>query len=169
MWRTLSLATALLIFPAMSHGQTTSNDSRTLRELLTEVQELRLDLRDLRATTATMERAEILVHRVDAQQAAVSGAFQRLETARASLVKVQDRRERLETDLKQATVAGHAFEDAAVKKTNDEAVAFLEAEIEGTSVQEDEAQAKVHEAEDQLRLEQTKLNELEKPGRETTR
>jgi len=148
----------LLIFPAAGYGQAASNDSGALRELLTEVRELR---RDLHATAGAMERAQILIHRVDAQQQAVARAFQRVETARANLAQIQKRRASLETNLKRLNDARSDNEDANQKRANEQTIEYLKGEIESEAGPEGDAQAKVNELEDQVRLEQAKLNDLE--------
>ena len=158
MWRAAWAAMILLIFPAAGYGQAASNDSGALRELLTEVRELR---RDLHATAGAMERAQILIHRVDAQQQAVARAFQRVETARANLAQIQKRRASLETNLKRLNDARSDNEDANQKRANEETIEYLKGEIESEAGPEGDAQAKVNELEDQVRLEQAKLNDLE--------
>jgi hypothetical protein len=71
----------LLVSSTPCFGQTTPGDSQTLQALLSEVRLLR---QDLRTTTVTAQRSQILIYRLQGQEAAVGRASQRLDEARSS-------------------------------------------------------------------------------------
>lgn len=66
---TLWLALVVLVFSPAAGAQTAPNDSQTLQSILKEIQKLR---EDLQATAVTVRRTEILLYRVQMQQAVVN-------------------------------------------------------------------------------------------------
>ena len=87
--RQLLFVLSLLLFPTACLAQTTPNDSKTLQSLLLEVRQLR---QDLQTTTIAGQRAQILIYRVQGQEAAVARASQRLDEFREKLARIQDER-----------------------------------------------------------------------------
>ena len=67
-----------LVFSTACFGQTTTGDSQTLQALLLEVRQLR---QDLQTTTIAGQRVQILIYRLQGQEAAVARASQRLDEA----------------------------------------------------------------------------------------
>src|SRR5260370_12717415 len=86
----------LLLFSTACFGQTTPGDSQTLQALLSEVRQLR---QDLQTTTIAAQRAQILIYRLQGQEAAVARASQRLDEARETLARIQDERKPVPTDV----------------------------------------------------------------------
>src|SRR6202158_2581970 len=72
--------------PAATLGQAPASDAQTLQALLTEVRELR---RDLRASLARIQVVQILLSRLQTQQAVVTRASDRLNDARSRLAGAQ--------------------------------------------------------------------------------
>jgi hypothetical protein len=77
---------SLLLFPTACFGQSNSSDSQTLQALLLEVRQLR---QDLQTTTIAGQRAQILIYRLQGQEAAVARVSQRLDEAREKLARIQ--------------------------------------------------------------------------------
>src|SRR5271165_460159 len=88
----------LLLSSTACFGQTTPGDSQTLQALLSEVRQLR---QDLQTTTIAAQRAQILLYRLQGQEAAVARASQRLDEARQKLEGIQAERKHIATELKQ--------------------------------------------------------------------
>jgi DNA repair exonuclease SbcCD ATPase subunit len=150
----------LLAFATLGLAQSTAStaaDSATLRDLLSEVRELR---QELRTTTTAVQRAQILFHRVDAQQAAVARAFQRFEGARNKLFDLQSGRKRTENQAQQFEALLNQTDNPAFRKQYEEALTQLRAGIANSAAGEQEQQAN-NELEDQARLAQSKLDDLE--------
>ena len=89
----LLLLCVFLSCPAVA-GQRTPTDSNTLRAILDEVHKLR---QDLQATSATVQRAQILLYRLRIQTDVVAQASQRREEARVMLAQMKSSREQLAT------------------------------------------------------------------------
>jgi len=142
---------------ASSFGQAASSDSQTLQALLTEVRDLR---QELRISLARTQRAQILPSRLLAQQAAVTRASERLNEARSKLADAQTHQKDVRNNLKR-------FEDALIDEQNPakqkelrDRINVSKAELEDATYVE-QCQATEIEAEQQLRPEQDKLNALE--------
>ncbi len=97
MHRSCLLIPVLSLFPAPIYGQSSSTDSQTLQALLAEVRQLH---HDLQTTTIAAQRAQILLYRLQGQEAIVARASQRLDDARARLAEVQSNRTKLTADIK---------------------------------------------------------------------
>jgi len=95
MWR---MFVVFLLCSNVLLGQSNSNDSSTLSELLTEVRQLRQDLRTI--STAT-QRYQLLIVRLQQQEVAVEQASRHLDGLRETLAKVKEQRRQAATDVKQ--------------------------------------------------------------------
>jgi chromosome segregation ATPase len=157
MHRTWRVILGLLFVSAPAFGQST--DSQTLQSILAEVRHLR---HDLQVTTVATQKAQILFHRVDAEESVVRLMQERVDTAQHALDQIRFDRKNRADKIKQLEdqKSNNEVPEAEVKGMDD-AVAQMKAMNETLAIQEQEAQAKLGDAEEQLRLEQGKLNDLE--------
>ena len=156
--RSSLFALGLLVCSPACLGQTNSDDSQTLRALLSEVHQLRLDLQ---TTTIAAQRAQILIYRLQSQEAAVARASQRLDDAREKLTRTQDERKHLATDVKQHEDFINNMENLSTQRKEIEAVLpQLKTRLESLENEEQQRQAREIEAEQQLRTEEVKLSDL---------
>jgi hypothetical protein len=137
--------------------------SDTLQALLAEVHQLRLDLQ---STTVTAQRVQILLYRVQLQQATVTRATARADDAHGKVEDAKRTQARVTQGLQQ-------LQDQETRLTNDPTAPadvskqihrqLLEAKQSLEIWQNDEQQwqAKEIEAQSQLRAEQARLNELQ--------
>src|SRR5438445_7888998 len=82
----LSLLPLILLLATTAFAQTNSNDSETLKSLLSEVRLLR---HDLQTTTVAAQRAQILVYRAQAQESVVRRMQERVDDTRSKLGQIQ--------------------------------------------------------------------------------
>ena len=150
------MSLAFYLSPAI-FGQATSTESQTLQALLLEVHQLRQDLQ-IAATAG--RRAQILIYRLHAQQAAVARASQRLEGAKSVLDQWQNQRKYAAFQIKRYEDMKERAESATERKQFDDAISELKAQVELTTPEEQEAQTKEIELAEQLRIEQAKLDQL---------
>jgi chromosome segregation ATPase len=162
MLRPYFLLVALLVAPGTARAQSTSIDSQYLHDLLGEVHQLR---HDLQTTTVALQRSQILLHRLEIQENAVNRATERRDAAQAKVTEVQDNRKEIAAFIKQTDDQADAS-----NKTNDVEnsrqtamlmVPQMKARLQSLDDNEQQAQVKLAEAEEQLRIEQSKLGELE--------
>jgi len=159
MHRVILFAMSLLLLAVGSACQTATSDSKTLQDLLAEVRQLR---QDLHSTTGAVERAQILVHRVEVEEYVVRAMRERVDNARSNLVHIQSEQRDRADRIKQVQDKLDSSDTSQVeRKPLEDALAQVKQSYESHTNDEREAQAKLTEFEDQLRLEQAKLSELE--------
>ena len=148
----------LLLISPDCFGQSTPGDSQTLQALLSEVRQLR---QDLQTTTIAGQRAQILIYRLQGQEAAVARASQRLDEARDKLARIQDERKHVAADVKQQEDFTSNLENPATQRKELEGVvARSKARLESLENQEQQLQAREIDAEQQLRAEEVRLSDL---------
>jgi chromosome segregation ATPase len=159
MHRSCFLIPVLLLIPAPMYGQSSSTDSQTLQALLAEVRQLH---QDLQTTTISAQRAQILLYRLQGQEAIVARASQRLDDARARLVEVQSNRTKLTADIKKYEELVSQTENSPTdRKQIEDLLPQLKAKLAALENEEQQRQTREIEAEDELRTERAKLGELQ--------
>ena len=129
-----------------------------LQALLAEVHQLRLDLQ---ATTVTAQRVQILLYRVQLQQATTARAANRAEDARGKLADAQKQHARAAADLQAVQEATRITTDAEKARALQAEATELKRQVDLWSAEEQQWQARDAEAQSQLRGEQAKLDELQ--------
>lgn len=152
------LALVLVLFPAAALGQTATNDSQTLQALLAEVRQLR---QDLRTATLAAQRAQILIYRLNAQEAAVVRVSQRLEDMRVRLDQMEAGRKHDANQIKKFEDAKEHLENPSERRNLDDIISNLKASIESMTSEEQELQSRKSELEEEFRTEQAKLGRLQ--------
>ena len=148
----------LLVLPVTALCQVNPTDSQTLQELLAEVRQLR---RELRTTTVAAQRAQILIYRVQAQQAVVTLVSQRVENDRSKLNQIQSEQKRFADAVKRLEdLRDNQTENERKEKQTDEQLTQVKLTLERLGKDEQEIQPHKIELEEQLRLEQAKLTQL---------
>ena len=156
--RSSLFALGLLLSSTACFGQTTPGDSQTLQALLSEVRQLR---QDLQTTTIAAQRAQILIYRLQGQEAAVARASQRLDEARDKLARIQDERKHVATDVKQHEDFISNTENPPTERKEVEAVLpRLKTKLESLESEEQQWQAREIETEQRLRAEEIRLSDL---------
>jgi DNA repair exonuclease SbcCD ATPase subunit len=157
MRRTFLLILFVFGISAAILGQATAPDSQTLQALLTEVRELR---QDLRSSLARIQSAQILLSRLQTQQAAFTRASERLSDARSKLADAQTHQKDVRINLKRFEDALSAEQNPVQQKELRDMINRAKSELEESTYVE-QCQATEIEADQQLRAEQDKLNALE--------
>jgi DNA repair exonuclease SbcCD ATPase subunit len=148
----------LLFFSTDCFGQTTSGDSQTLQALLSEVRQLR---QDLQTTTIAGQRSQILIYRLQGQEAAVARASQRLDEAREKLAGIQADRKHVAADIKrQEDFISNPENPATQRKEVEGMLSQLKTRVESLENQEQQLQTREIEAAQQLRAEEVRLSDL---------
>ena len=157
MRRTVFLVLAVFGLSATAFGQTAPNDPQTLQALLTEVHELR---QELRVSLARLQTAQILLSRLQTQQSVVTHASDRLDEARAKLESAQDRRQHETIEFKRLEDSLSSEENPAQKKLLQDEIVHFKSELDASTAAEQQAQAIENECELQLRNERDKLDAI---------
>jgi DNA repair exonuclease SbcCD ATPase subunit len=151
----------LLIFmcfgvATVTFAQTTPSDSQTLQSLLTEVRELR---QVLQVSLIKMQRAQILLSRLQIEEVAVTRASQHLDDSRSRLAEAQ-------LVLKsEAAEIKHLEEDppngGETPSQVEDALRRVKSDLENAKNEEQKRQTIETDTELQLRTEKDKLSTLE--------
>ena len=156
--RWLLLVVSVLFFSTPCFGQANQGDSRALQALLTEVRQLRQDLRTI---TVAAQRSQILIYRLQGQEAAVARASQRLDEAREMLAKTQDERKVVASDIKQnEDFASNSENSSTQRKSVESSLAEFKTRLQSLESEEQQRQSREIDAEQQLRVEEVRLSEL---------
>jgi chromosome segregation ATPase len=145
----------------VAFGQSSQTDSQTLRDLLAEIRSLR---DDVRASTVANQRLQILVYRLQVEQEAVARVLHQVDDAKAKLSDLELRRNGVASRLKRLQDARDSSDNNATAqevKDLEDSIASAKANLEILQNQEAQAQTIEMQAEEQLRIEQSKVNELE--------
>ncbi|HEY3618212.1 MAG TPA: hypothetical protein VGK96_15475 [Candidatus Sulfotelmatobacter sp.] len=157
MRQTFLLILLVVGIPAATLGQTPASDAQTMQALLTEIRELR---RDLRASLAQIQVVQILLSRLQTQQAVVTRASDRLNDARSKANDAQTHQKDLRTNMKRLEDALSAEQNPEQQKELRDRINAAKSELE-ESADVESLQAAEAEADQQLRIEQEKLSALE--------
>jgi chromosome segregation ATPase len=148
----------LLVFSTSCFGQTTPGDSQTLQALLSEVRLLR---QELRTTTVAAQRSQILIYRLQGQEAAVGRASQRLDEAREKLARTQDERKQAAFEVKRLEdFVSNTENPPTQRKALENRLSELKARLESLGSEEQQHQSREIDAEQQLRAEEVRLSDL---------
>ena len=151
-----------LFLSSSSSGQSTRstpNEPEGMQALVAEVRQLR---KDLQTTNGYALKAEILLHRLQVQEAAVARVAQHLNDVRSSLSETQGHRRDVAANLKQLEEFLESSEiSPEVRKQVERQISGKKSELESLAAEEQQRQNAETEAEEQLRTEQAKLRALE--------
>ncbi|HEY2647410.1 MAG TPA: hypothetical protein VGI34_10575 [Candidatus Acidoferrales bacterium] len=153
-------AVLLLLFAGTAAGQSRPADSEGLDGIRAEIHQLRQDLRTLVGTT---QRAQILLARVQVQDAAVKRAQDRIDGNKSKLAQIQEEEGQIAYEAKhnEDLLRQADNENSKHRKELEETVARFKAALEHSATEEQETQGRIAEAEEQLRIEQAKLGRLQ--------
>ena len=150
---------AVVLVAAPAHAQSPATDSQTLQALLSEVRQLR---QELKAAITSAERAHIMIYRLQLQEAAIARDQQRLDDARAKLEQTQSNRKSFAGEIKRTEDRLAAATNPAAQKDAQDNLARFKAHINDVLLpEEQDRQSRAIDCEQQLRVDQDKLRELQ--------
>jgi chromosome segregation ATPase len=156
--RTPLFVFGLLFASTPCFGQSTATDSQILQTLLGEVRLLR---QDMQTTVIAAQRAQILIYRLQGQEALTSRASQHLDDARDRLTRIQDERKHVAAEIKQSEdFINNSENPPAQRKIYEERLPLLKSRVESLESEEQQRQSREIEAEQQLRAEEARLSDL---------
>jgi chromosome segregation ATPase len=148
----------LLFSSTACFGQNTPADSQTLQALLVEVRQLR---QDIQTTIIAAQRAQILIYRLQGQEAVTSRASQHLDEARERLARIQDERKHVAAEIKRnEDFISNTENSPAQRKVLEDRLPIDKTRLESLESEEQQRQSREIEAEQQLRAEEARLSDL---------
>ena len=159
MHRSWLFVLGLLLISAPGLGQSTSSDSQGMQALVAEVRQLR---KDLQTTNGYALKAQLLLYRLQVQEATVARVSQHLNEERSKLAAIQQHQRQLVGTMKYyEKLVDDSGASPAQQKEAKEQISGIKAELQSVAAEEQQRQAAVMESEEQLRTEQAKLGGLE--------
>ncbi|HEV1993282.1 MAG TPA: hypothetical protein VGR03_03025 [Candidatus Acidoferrum sp.] len=158
MHRSWLLVLGLVLSSPIAFGQTSSTDSQTLQALLAEVRQLR---KELRTTTVAAQRVQILLYRLQIQEAAVARTERRVAEAHNELGHTRSEQKRLASEIKLRQDMQSNTQNPAERKDLEELLPRLRVQLESLNEAEQQQQVKTTDAELELRTEQAKRTALQ--------
>jgi len=133
-------------------------DSQMTLAMLAEVRQLR---RDLQAATATIQRVQIVMFRLQVQGGLLENAKQRLEQARNICNQILGEREMMRAQIDQAEISRRNAQNPGEQRAAEGMVSRINAQIARLANRERECQVQQPEAETQFRNEDAKMADLQ--------
>src|SRR5258707_968027 len=132
---------AVIICSISALGQSTpATDSQTLKAVLEEIRLLR---QDLQTTTVASQRVQIVLYRLQLQDAAVSRASKLVDDAHSKLSELATERSRVSADIQRADQQKDITQDARERKAiEDEVLPQLKQHVERIARDEEQWQAR---------------------------
>lgn len=153
-----SLLLGLLLVAPRAFAQAPPSDSQTLQALLVEVRQLR---QDLQTHSADAYRMQILFFRIQTQQSVVARVAQRADDARAELAETQAARKKAEGNANDIKDQLEHTDNPAQQKDLEGMGRYYKQRLQELNEEEEQRQSKQIEAEEQLRIEQAKLDDFQ--------
>jgi hypothetical protein len=133
-------------------------DSQTFKAVLEQIRLLR---QDLQTTTVASQRVQIVLYRLQLQDAAVSRATKLVEDAHGKLSELATEHSRVLADMEHVDQQKDRTQDPRERKAiEDEVLPQLKQHMERIARDEEQWQVKSSDSEGQLKTEQTKLEAL---------
>src|SRR5258708_38659467 len=159
MRRTWFFVLCFLLLSVSSLAQSTPTESQGMQALVTEVRQLR---KDLQATNGYAVKAQILLYRLQVQEATVARVAQHLNDLRSKLDETQRHRRDVAATLKHfEELTDNSEISPASRKEFQQEISGRKSQLENLAVEEQQRQSAEIEAAEQLRAEQAKLSGLE--------
>jgi chromosome segregation ATPase len=158
MLRISSVALVLLLFVPAAPCQKVDPESPTMQALLSEIRQLR---QDLQTAAIAARRAQIVIYRLHEQEMAVERATERLENAKTSLGQIQMQQKYDAEQLKRFEEIKARVENEQERKQYDDAISNIRSRSESSEAEVQELQSKKFDLEQQLRIEEAKLQQLQ--------
>ena len=158
MRRILICLAGLLLRATSAVAETSPSDSQMTQAVLSEIRQLR---QDLQATAATIQRVQIVLYRIQAQENQLDRATQRLEMTRDVCKGTEMQGKQFATQIEQTESAKRSAQNASDRQAAEEMLARLRSSAEMLASEARDCQGNQVDAEIQVRAEQAKMSELQ--------
>lgn len=158
MIRATFLALCLFSFACVVDCQDQGPETRTIEAVLSEIRQLRQDLRT--AAVAT-RKAQIVIYRLHVQERLVEQAAERVEHAKDSLAQLESQKNYQKEEIKRVAELRDNSTNDQQRKQLETYLSQLHESLEISGPVEEELRTKQIELETELRVEQGKMDRLQ--------
>ena len=157
--RSILAFAALVLVSGPISGQSTPSETESLQSLVKEVRLLR---QELVTTTAAAQRVQIVLYRLQGQQAALQKASEKYDTYRERASDTDVKIKQVSSEVQRAEEhLSRTQSETDRKELQDQVLPHLKSDLERLRHLEEQQQVAESQAEGQLHGEQAKLNDLE--------
>src|SRR6266478_3522199 len=150
MRRTWPFVLGFLLLSASSLGQSTSSESQGMQALVAEVRQLR---KDLQTTNGYALKAQVLLYRLQVQEATVARVSQHLNDVRSKLAATQEHQRQLVSMMKYyEKIADDSGVSPAQQKEAQQQVSSTKTELQSVAAQEQQGQTAEMERSEERRV-----------------
>ena len=152
-----TMLTALLLATGAS-AQTASTDSQMTQTLINEIRQLRLDLQ---ATAAVVQRAQILMYRLQIESGGLARAAQRLDDTRRTCSSLQSQIKSYNLQIEQYESRRMTTQNPADLKNIDDTLARLKPSLAQWVNDEQQCQPRQIDAQSQVQVAQSRVDDFQ--------
>jgi chromosome segregation ATPase len=156
--RVLTIILIALFLAGAVSAQTASNDSQMTQTLINEIRQLRLDLQ---ATAAVVQRAQILMYRLQVESGLLARATQRLDEARNRCSSLQSNIKSYNMQIEQYETRARTSQVPAEAKNFEDNANRMKAMLAQLTNEEQQCQPRQIDAQSQLQAAQARVDDFQ--------
>ena len=154
----LALALVLLVTAPSARAQAPSQDAQLTQTLINEIRQLR---QDLQLTAAVIQRAQILMYRLQVETGNLSRATQRLDDARRNCSTMQSQVRSLNMQVDQFEARLRAAQNPADQKAAEDNLTRMKSQLALFTNEEQQCHPREYEAQSQVQAAQSSVDSLQ--------
>jgi hypothetical protein len=156
--RVLTIILIALFLAVTAFAQTAPNDSQMTQTLINEIRQLRLDLQ---ATAAVVQRAQILMYRLQVESGLLSRATQRLDDTRRTCSNLQSNIKSYNMQIEQYETRARASQVPTEARNFEDNANRMKAMLAQLTNEEQQCQPRQIDAQSQQQIEQSRVDDLQ--------
>ena len=156
--RVLTAMVAALLLSTGASAQTGSTDAQLTQTLISEIRQLR---QDLQATAAVVQRAQILMYRLQVESGALARATQRLDDARRTCSSLQSQIKNYSMQVEQYEARQRTTQNPAEQASIEQTLARLKPSLAQWVNDEQQCQPRQIDAQAQLQTAQMRVDDFQ--------
>ncbi len=156
--RALAVTIMALALASAAPAQTASADSQLTQALLTEIRQLR---QDLQVTAAVIQRAQILMYRLQIETGALTRATQRLDDARNRCGSMGSQLKSISMQIEQYEARQRTSQNPVEQKSIEDTIARLKSTLAQFTNDEQQCQPRIIDAQNQVQSAQARVDDFQ--------
>jgi chromosome segregation ATPase len=156
--RALKFMVTTVLLATAAFAQAASPDSQLTQALITEIRQLR---QDLQATAAVIQRAQILMYRLQVESGLLTRATQRLDDARSRCSQSQSQLKNVTAQIEQIETRLRATPNPAEQKSNEDMLARLKPSLAMWTSEEQQCHPREFDAQTQVQAAQARVDDFQ--------
>jgi len=156
--RVLTIMVTAMVLATGASAQTASADAQLTQTLISEIRQLR---QDLQATAAVVQRAQILMYRLQVESGALARATQRLDDTRRTCSSLQSQIRSINLQIEQYETRQRATQNPGEQKTIEDTIARLKPSLAQWTSDEQQCEPRQIDAQTQVQAAQARVDDFQ--------